>query len=208
MIDTTWSALGGAHIWLPYTQMKTAAPPLLAIETRGSRIRLADGRALIDGVASWWTACHGYNHPHILAAMRAQLDRMPHVMLSKCAEAAAFRKAFPAAIGALYVKEELADEEDEPAPSPAPPPVQQSAPRASVPKAPASSPTLLEADFIQRVESTMSLEVLREIYKDSRKEGGLSTNALKRIADACQDKSTLIKKLSGDIRDSSSDVRN
>ena len=75
-----WEKLGGDHIWLPYTQMKTAAPPLLAATTRGSRIRLTDGRELIDGVASWWTACHGYNHPHILAAMQAQLEAMPHVM--------------------------------------------------------------------------------------------------------------------------------
>jgi adenosylmethionine-8-amino-7-oxononanoate aminotransferase len=43
-------------------------------------ITLADGRELIDGIASWWTACHGYNHPHILGAMRAQLETMPHVM--------------------------------------------------------------------------------------------------------------------------------
>jgi adenosylmethionine-8-amino-7-oxononanoate aminotransferase len=77
---TEWQRLGGEHIWLPYAQMKTAAEPLLAVETRGSRIRLADGRELIDGVASWWTACHGYNHPHIIAAMQEQLARMPHVM--------------------------------------------------------------------------------------------------------------------------------
>ena len=77
---SSWGNLGGDHIWLPYTQMKTAAEPLLAVSTHGSRIRFADGRELIDGVASWWTACHGYNHPHILAAMHAQIDAMPHVM--------------------------------------------------------------------------------------------------------------------------------
>jgi adenosylmethionine-8-amino-7-oxononanoate aminotransferase len=76
----SWGELGGDHIWLPYTQMKDAAEPLMAVATSGSRIRLADGRELIDGVASWWTACHGYNHPHILAMMKDQLERMPHVM--------------------------------------------------------------------------------------------------------------------------------
>jgi adenosylmethionine---8-amino-7-oxononanoate aminotransferase len=45
------------------------------------RIYLADGRELIDGIASWWTACHGYNHPRIRAAVSAQLATMPHVML-------------------------------------------------------------------------------------------------------------------------------
>ena len=77
---SSWHSLGGENIWLPYTQMKTAADPLLAVETRGSRIVLKDGRELIDGVASWWTACHGYNHPHILQAMQEQLQRTPHVM--------------------------------------------------------------------------------------------------------------------------------
>ena len=60
--------------------MKTGAAPLQAAGTTGSRIRLADGRVLIDGIASWWTACHGYNHPHIADAVRRQLDIMPHVM--------------------------------------------------------------------------------------------------------------------------------
>ena len=69
------------HLWLPYSQMQTAPEPLLVERTEGVRLHLADGRTLIDGIASWWTACHGYNHPHIRAAVQAQLERMPHVML-------------------------------------------------------------------------------------------------------------------------------
>jgi adenosylmethionine-8-amino-7-oxononanoate aminotransferase len=68
------------HVWLPYAQMKTMRPPLTVARTHGCRIMLADGRELIDGIASWWTACHGYNHPHIRAAVERQLAEMPHVM--------------------------------------------------------------------------------------------------------------------------------
>jgi len=79
--DPDWYDSGLPHIWLPYTQMKTTPPPLAVELTRGSRIVLADGRELVDGIASWWTACHGYNHPHIVAAIRAQAAALPHVML-------------------------------------------------------------------------------------------------------------------------------
>ena len=75
-----WLEAGLDHLWRPYCQMKTASPPLPVVATEGSRLTLADGRVLIDGIASWWTACHGYNHPHIAAAVRRQLDAMPHVM--------------------------------------------------------------------------------------------------------------------------------
>ncbi len=75
-----WYASSLDRIWLPYAQMKTARPPLAVAATRGSRIVLADGRELIDGIASWWTACHGYNHPHIRDAIERQLGQMPHVM--------------------------------------------------------------------------------------------------------------------------------
>ena len=60
--------------------MKTMRPPLPVVRTQGCRIVLADGRELIDGIASWWTACHGYNHPHIRQAVERQLAAMPHVM--------------------------------------------------------------------------------------------------------------------------------
>src|SRR5438552_12318708 len=76
-----WYEAGLAHVWLPYAQMKRVRPPLPVVRTEGSRIALADGRELIDGIASWWTACHGYNHPHIRATVERQLGVMPHVML-------------------------------------------------------------------------------------------------------------------------------
>jgi adenosylmethionine---8-amino-7-oxononanoate aminotransferase len=75
-----WYESSLAYVWLPYTQMKTASPPLAVKATQGSRIVLADGRELIDGIASWWSTCHGYNHPHIRAAVERQLVAMPHVM--------------------------------------------------------------------------------------------------------------------------------
>jgi len=73
-------AMTTQHLWLPYSQMQTAPEPLLVERTDGVRLYLADGRSLIDGIASWWTACHGYNHPRIEAAIADQLGRMPHVM--------------------------------------------------------------------------------------------------------------------------------
>jgi adenosylmethionine---8-amino-7-oxononanoate aminotransferase len=75
-----WYEAGLDHVWLPYTQMKVAPPPLAVARTEGCRIVLADGRELIDGIASWWTACHGYNHQHIRQAVERQLSVMPHVM--------------------------------------------------------------------------------------------------------------------------------
>ena len=77
-----WYDAGLAHIWLPYAQMKTAAPPPAVARTQGTRITLADGRELVDGIASWWTACHGYNHPAIRQAVERQLATMPHVMFA------------------------------------------------------------------------------------------------------------------------------
>src|SRR5215475_11279334 len=89
-----WYEPGLQHIWLPYAQMKTMRRPLAVAHTQGCRIVLADGRELIDGVASWWTACHGYNHPHIRAAVERQLAFMPHVMLGGLAHEQAYTLAW------------------------------------------------------------------------------------------------------------------
>lgn len=68
------------HLWLPYCQMETAPLPVSVARTDGTTLFLEDGRTLIDGVASWWTACHGYNHPALRAAIVRQAETMPHVM--------------------------------------------------------------------------------------------------------------------------------
>jgi adenosylmethionine-8-amino-7-oxononanoate aminotransferase len=73
--------------------MQTVPLPAAVVRTQGSKIYLADGRVLIDGIASWWTACHGYNHPHIKQAVAAQLEVMPHVMFGGLAHEQAYRLA-------------------------------------------------------------------------------------------------------------------
>jgi adenosylmethionine-8-amino-7-oxononanoate aminotransferase len=88
-----WLEEGWRHVWLPYAQMQTAKFPLPVVRTEGSRIFLADGRGLIDGIASWWTACHGYNHPHIRDAVSGQLEAMPHVMFGGLGHEPAYRLA-------------------------------------------------------------------------------------------------------------------
>jgi len=88
-----WLAEGLPHIWLPYTQMASAPPPLPVVTARGVRIGLADGRHLIDGISSWWTACHGYAHPHIHDAVARQLAAVPHVMFAGLVHEPALRLA-------------------------------------------------------------------------------------------------------------------
>lgn len=88
-----WLLRGTPHVWRPYCQMKTAPPPLAVARTEGARLILEDGRELVDGGASWWTACHGYNHPHIRAALERQLARAPHAMFGGLAHAPAYTLA-------------------------------------------------------------------------------------------------------------------
>ena len=61
--------------------MRTTPIGLPVSEAEGVRIKLADGRTLIDGVSSWWSVCHGYRHPHIEQAVVNQLQKLPHIML-------------------------------------------------------------------------------------------------------------------------------
>lgn len=93
MTTPDWLTSGWQHIWLPYAQMKTAPLPLPVVGASGSRLHLADGRELIDGVASWWTVAHGYNHPHMREVISEQLMRLPHVMLGGLAHEQAYTLA-------------------------------------------------------------------------------------------------------------------
>ncbi|PCI51278.1 MAG: adenosylmethionine--8-amino-7-oxononanoate transaminase [Alphaproteobacteria bacterium] len=76
-----WFREGYGNIWLPYAQMQTVGEALPVVATDGVMIELADGRRLIDGIASWWTACHGYNNPQMQEKIIAQVKNMSHVML-------------------------------------------------------------------------------------------------------------------------------
>ncbi|MFN3457248.1 MAG: adenosylmethionine--8-amino-7-oxononanoate transaminase [Novosphingobium sp.] len=93
MIAPEWYATGREHVWLPYTQMKTARAPLPVASAQGMRLKLADGRELLDGISSWWACVHGYRHPHIEAAVRQQLETLPHVMLGGLAHEQAYTLA-------------------------------------------------------------------------------------------------------------------
>ena len=73
-------ALDQQHVWHPYASMDNPPPAYPVVSANGVRLTLADGQEIIDGMASWWCAVHGYNHPHLNEAMHLQIDNMSHVM--------------------------------------------------------------------------------------------------------------------------------
>ena len=82
-----------AHVWHPYASVTTDSPLFEVVAARGSRLTLADGRELVDGMSSWWAAIHGYGHPELDAAVHAQVDRFAHVMFGGLTHAPAVELA-------------------------------------------------------------------------------------------------------------------
>ncbi|ATL66990.1 adenosylmethionine--8-amino-7-oxononanoate transaminase [Nocardia terpenica] len=74
------AAVDTEHVWHPYGGFPATTEPLVVASAAGTRLTLADGRELIDGMSSWWAAIHGYRHPALDAALVAQSRRMSHVM--------------------------------------------------------------------------------------------------------------------------------
>ncbi|WP_200261701.1 adenosylmethionine--8-amino-7-oxononanoate transaminase [Streptomyces sp. HSG2] len=87
-------ALDRRHVWHPYGPMPGTDDPLVVESAHGVRLRLADGTGeLIDGMSSWWSAIHGYDHPVLNEAARGQLDRVSHVMFGGLTHEPAVRLA-------------------------------------------------------------------------------------------------------------------
>ncbi|MFE5120175.1 adenosylmethionine--8-amino-7-oxononanoate transaminase [Streptomyces sp. NPDC056669] len=90
-------ALDREHVWHPYGPMPGRQDPLVVESAAGVRLRLAEPvegvRELVDGMSSWWSAIHGYNHPALNDAARGQLDRMSHVMFGGLTHEPAVRLA-------------------------------------------------------------------------------------------------------------------
>ncbi|MBF9128994.1 adenosylmethionine--8-amino-7-oxononanoate transaminase [Plantactinospora sp. S1510] len=85
--------LDRAHVWHPYAPMPATSRPYVVESAAGVRLRLADGRELVDGMSSWWAAIHGYRHPVLDAAVTDQLGRMSHVMFGGLTHEPAVRLA-------------------------------------------------------------------------------------------------------------------
>lgn len=81
------------HVWHPYGPMPGRTDPLIVESASGVRLRLASGAELVDGMSSWWSAIHGYNHPVLNDAVREQLGRMSHVMFGGLTHEPAVRLA-------------------------------------------------------------------------------------------------------------------
>lgn len=83
MLSTTeLTALDREYLWHPYTSFTNPSPVFPVHRAQGVHIELTDGRKLIDGMSSWWSVLHGYNHPAINKAITDQLHQFAHIMFA------------------------------------------------------------------------------------------------------------------------------
>ncbi|QCI15967.1 adenosylmethionine--8-amino-7-oxononanoate transaminase [Buchnera aphidicola] len=68
------------HIWHPYSSMINPIPSYCVKSAKGIYLKLKNGKNIIDGMSSWWSAIHGYNHPILNKALKKQIKKMSHVM--------------------------------------------------------------------------------------------------------------------------------
>ena len=68
------------HVWHPYAKIPNAVPTYLVESADNVYLNLEGGRRVIDGMSSWWSMIHGYNNPALNQAIKAQIDRVSHVM--------------------------------------------------------------------------------------------------------------------------------
>jgi adenosylmethionine-8-amino-7-oxononanoate aminotransferase len=92
-VESDLLTLDERHLWHPYSPAPATDAPVAVASASGVRLRLADGRELVDGMASWWCAIHGYRHPVLDRAVSGQLTRMAHVMFGGLTHEPAVRLA-------------------------------------------------------------------------------------------------------------------
>jgi adenosylmethionine-8-amino-7-oxononanoate aminotransferase len=75
-----WLEIDKEHLWHPYNSLPSKSKLIGVKSTNKTSITLEDDRVLLDGMSSWWSAIHGYNHPRLTEALKKQVDIMPHIM--------------------------------------------------------------------------------------------------------------------------------
>ncbi len=103
-----WADLDRQHVWHPYTQMKTAPPPIPVVGGKGVYLHTADGRRLLDGISSWWVNIHGHSHPRLNRALADQAATLEHTLYAGFAHepgarlAAALAERAPAGLERVF----------------------------------------------------------------------------------------------------------
>ena len=82
------------NLWLPYTPMLNHLPQLPVKTAKGCTIFLRDGSVLLDGIASWWSVAHGYQHKHLVLAITKQVKNLSHIMLAGFANEQTYKLSY------------------------------------------------------------------------------------------------------------------